>query len=158
MTPRWALRLPPAAAETEASEWAEFLHLEGRRFTDFNEIRDEIQRETDRTTGHNKGISSQEIRLRIYSPHVLNLTLVDLPGITKVPVGDQPSDIEKQIRAMCLKYIENPNSIILAVSPANADLANRSALPQRRRLCTHSPGPRPRTAALTSSRRRPATR
>lgn len=61
---------------------------------------------------------------------MLNLTLVDLPGITKVPVGDQPSDIEKQIRDMCLKYIENPNSIILAVSPANADLANRCAPPR----------------------------
>lgn len=51
--------------------------------------------------------------MQIYSPHVLNLTLVDLPGITKVPVGDQPADIEQQIRSMVVQYIEKPNAVIL---------------------------------------------
>jgi len=59
---------------------------------------------------------------------VLTLTLVDLPGITKVPVGDQPDDIEIQVREMCLRYISNPNSIILAVTAANTDLATSEAL------------------------------
>ena len=59
---------------------------------------------------------------------MLTLTLVDLPGMTKVPVGDQPDDIEFQIREMCLKYISNPNSIILAVTAANTDLATSEAL------------------------------
>jgi replication fork clamp-binding protein CrfC len=59
---------------------------------------------------------------------VLNLTLVDLPGITKVPVGDQPADIEFQIRSMILEFITKENCLILAVSPANADLANSDAL------------------------------
>jgi len=103
----------------EGKEWGEFLHRAGERFYDFMEIRDEIKRETDRLTGKNKGISAKSINLKIYSPHVLNLTLVDLPGITKVSVGDQPADIESQIRAMCLAYIGNPNSIILAVTAAN---------------------------------------
>ena len=58
----------------------------------------------------------------------MTLTLVDLPGITKMPVGSQPEDIEQQIKAMCLKYIENPNSIILAVTAANTDLATSEAL------------------------------
>jgi replication fork clamp-binding protein CrfC len=40
----------------------------------------------DRLSGTNKGISNTPINLRVYSPHVLNLTLVDLPGITKVLV------------------------------------------------------------------------
>jgi len=53
---------------------------------------------------------------------------VDLPGITKVPVGDQPDDIEIQVREMCLRYISNPNSIILAVTAANTDLATSEAL------------------------------
>lgn len=44
------------------------------------------------------------------------MTLVDLPGMTKVPVGDQPSNIESQIREMVLSYIANPLAIILAVS------------------------------------------
>lgn len=58
----------------------------------------------------------------------MNLTLVDLPGITKVPVGDQPPDIETQIRNMILEFITKDNCLILAVSPANSDLANSDAL------------------------------
>lgn len=59
---------------------------------------------------------------------VLSLTLVDLPGMTKVPVGDQPPDIEFQIRAMIFEFITKENCLILAVSPANSDLANSDAL------------------------------
>ncbi|CAH1786433.1 unnamed protein product [Owenia fusiformis] len=109
-------------------EYAEFLHQKGKKFTDFNMVRKEIEEETDRVTGANKGISSVPINLRVYSPHVLNLTLVDLPGMTKVPVGDQPADIEIQIRGMLMEFITNENCLILAVSPANTDLANSDAL------------------------------
>jgi len=114
--------------ESASEEYGEFYHLPNRKFTDFSEIRTEIIRETDRETGKNKGISSKTINLRIYSPHVLNLTLVDLPGITRVPTGDQPEDVEEQIRRMCLSFIENPNAIILAVSAANQDLANSDGI------------------------------
>ena len=79
-------------------------------------------------TGSNKGISNIPINLRVYSPHVLNLTLVDLPGITKVAVGDQPKDIEEQIKNMILEFIAKEGCLILAVSPANSDLANSDAL------------------------------
>uniref|UniRef100_A0A672IGW8 Dynamin-1-like protein n=1 Tax=Salarias fasciatus TaxID=181472 RepID=A0A672IGW8_SALFA len=97
-------------------------------YTDFEEIRHEIEAETERISGNNKGISDEPIHLKIFSPHVVNLTLVDLPGITKVPVGDQPKDIEIQIRELILKYISNPNSIILAVTAANTDMATSEAL------------------------------
>lgn len=53
---------------------------------------------------------------------------MDLPGITKVPVGDQPSDIEARIRTMIMSYIKQPSCLILAVTPANSDLANSDAL------------------------------
>uniref|UniRef100_A0A8D2PGL6 dynamin GTPase n=1 Tax=Zosterops lateralis melanops TaxID=1220523 RepID=A0A8D2PGL6_ZOSLA len=109
-------------------EYAEFLHCKSRKFTDFDEVRQEIEAETDRVTGTNKGISPVPINLRVYSPHVLNLTLIDLPGITKVPVGDQPQDIEFQIRDMILQFISRESSLILAVTPANMDLANSDAL------------------------------
>ena len=75
-----------------------------------------------------QGLSNKPIRLRVYSPHVLNLTLVDLPGLTKVAVGDQPEDIEYMIRDMIMTYIQPENTIILAVTPANQDLANSDAL------------------------------
>lgn len=109
-------------------EWGEFLHVPGRQFHDFEQIKREIQLETDKEAGDNKGVSEKQIRLKIFSPNVLDITLVDLPGITRVPVGDQPSDIESRIRAMIMQYIKHPSCIILAVSPANADLANSDAL------------------------------
>lgn len=117
-----------------ADEWGEFLHLPGEKFYDFNKIRDEIVRDTEAKTGKNAGISSLPINLRIYSPNVLTLTLVDLPGLTKVPVGDQPRDIERQIRDMLHKYISKPACIILAVTGANTDLANSDGLKMAREV------------------------
>ena len=114
--------------EANIDEWGEFLHIPGQKFYDFNKIRDEIVKETDAKTGRNAGISPAPINLRIYSPNVLTLTLVDLPGLTKVPVGDQPRDIERQIKEMVLKQISKPNAIILAVTAANTDLANSDGL------------------------------
>ncbi|XP_038638404.1 dynamin-1 isoform X7 [Scyliorhinus canicula] len=110
------------------TEHAEFLHCKGKKFTDFDEVRQEIEQETDRVTGSNKGISSIPINLRVYSPNVLNLTLIDLPGMTKVAVGDQPQDIEFQIKEMLMQFVTKENCLVLAVSPANTDLANSDAL------------------------------
>jgi len=115
-------------------EWGEFLHIPGQKFFDFNKIRDEIDRETAAKVGRNAGISPAPINLRVYSPNVLNLTLVDLPGLTKVPVGDQPRDIERQIRDMVMKYIGKSNAIILAVTAANIDLANSDGLKMAREV------------------------
>ncbi|KAM4619377.1 dynamin-1-like protein isoform 2-T2 [Polymixia lowei] len=112
----------------DGEEWGKFLHTKSKIYTDFDDIRQEIEAETERISGNNKGISDEPIHLKIFSPHVVNLTLVDLPGITKVPVGDQPKDIEIQIRDLILKYISNPNSIILAVTAANTDMATSEAL------------------------------
>ncbi|KAG9015888.1 vacuolar protein sorting-associated protein 1 [Tulasnella sp. 427] len=119
---------PATDGKSNPDEWGEFLHIPGQKFTDFNKIRDEIVRDTEAKTGKNAGISPIPINLRIFSPNVVTLTLVDLPGLTKVPVGDQPKDIERQIRDMLIKYISKPNAIILAVTAANTDLANSDGL------------------------------
>lgn len=66
--------------------------------------------------------------LHNYLISVLNLTLIDLPGLTKVPIGDQPADIEAQIKGMIFQFIKKENCLILAVTPANTDLANSDAL------------------------------
>lgn len=99
-----------------------------KRLTNFDDIRKEIELQTDRIAGDNRGITTTPINLHIYSPNVLNLTLVDLPGITIVPIGDQSADIGIHIRNLILKYISNENCLILAVTPANIDLANSDAL------------------------------
>ncbi|KAA0201339.1 hypothetical protein HAZT_HAZT000538 [Hyalella azteca] len=109
-------------------KYGEFLHKKGEKFMNFDAIRKEIEDDTDRITGNNKGISNLPINLRVYSPNVLNLTLIDLPGLTKVPIGDQPADIEQQIRSMIMTYITKESCLILAVTPANSDLANSDAL------------------------------
>ena len=59
---------------------------------------------------------------------VLNITLIDLPGLTKLPVGDQPADIGEQIRDMIMTYITRETCLILAVTPANTDIATSDAL------------------------------
>merc|ERR1712110_274121 len=112
----------------DKEEWAEFLHTKNKVFTDWDEVRREIERETDAVAGSNKGICPDPISLKFYSTSVLSLTMVDLPGLTKVAVGEQPEDIEAQIKSLILKFITNPNSIILAVSPANADMATSESL------------------------------
>lgn len=68
-------------------EWGEFGHIPGRKFYDFGEVKREIENETARIAGSNKGINRQPINLKIYSPHVLSLTLVDLPGLTKARIS-----------------------------------------------------------------------
>ncbi len=105
---------PPTSPKpsTPEREWGEFLHLPGKKLYNFTEIKEEIMRETERLTGKNSGISNQSIHLRIFSPKVLTLTLVDLPGMTKVAVGDQPTDIEKRIREMCLRCVRLINFLI----------------------------------------------
>lgn len=112
----------------EGREYAEFLHLPRKKFTDFSLVRKEISDETDRETGRTKQISSVPIHLSIFSPNVVNLTLIDLPGLTKVAVEGQHESVVADIENMVRSFIEKPNCIILAISPANQDLATSDAI------------------------------
>lgn len=95
---------------------------------DEKSARAELEKEMVNGAGNNKGISSAPVVIKVFSPDVINLSLIDLPGITKIPVGDQPSDIESRIIEMIKLYIQNPNTLILAISPGNYDIANSDAL------------------------------
>ncbi|XP_071708802.1 phragmoplastin DRP1A-like [Rutidosis leptorrhynchoides] len=111
----------------EGKEYAEFAHLPRKPFSDFVAVRKEIADETERETGRTK-ISSVPIYLSIYSPNVVNLTLIDLPGLTKVAVEGQSDSIVQDIENLVRSYVEKPNCIILAISPANQDLATSDAI------------------------------
>ncbi|KAK0420911.1 hypothetical protein QR680_014960 [Steinernema hermaphroditum] len=113
---------------SKEEEYAEFIHRPGHRFEDFDNVRREIEEETERLTGKNKGISDVPINLKVYSPSVLDLTLVDLPGMIRIPVGNQPEDIEQRTEEMIMSFIKNENSLILAVTPANTDIATSDAI------------------------------
>lgn len=71
------------------------MHRPNDKFYDFDEIRAEISAQTDKIAGVSKGVSHTPIRLTIFSGKLVDLTLVDLPGMTKVPVQGQPPDIEQ---------------------------------------------------------------
>ena len=97
-------------------------------------MREEIDADTDKVAGRNKDISPVPLIIKIYSKQVVDLTLVDLPGITKIPTGDQPMDIEQRILELCVKYIEPKSALIMAVCAANVDLANSDALKLSRKV------------------------
>ncbi|WWC86144.1 uncharacterized protein L201_001017 [Kwoniella dendrophila CBS 6074] len=78
-------------------------------------------------------VSDDPIHLQIHSPHVPDLTLIDLPGYIQISSMDQPEQLKDKISGLCDKYIREPN-IILAVCAADVDLANSPALRASRRV------------------------
>lgn len=54
--------------------------------------------------------------------------------MTKIPQGGQPDNIERQIIELCHSYVQKRSSIIMAITPANQDLANSDALKLARRV------------------------
>lgn len=87
------------------------------------QIKDKIEEYTQKIAGKNTGVSQQPIYLTVYRPDGPDLTLVDLPGITRTPIGDQPKDIYKQIKNMIYSFIRCEESIILNIMPATVDLS-----------------------------------
>ncbi|QDZ25484.1 dynamin-related GTPase [Chloropicon primus] len=125
---RRPLLLQLVQSKAGAKEYGEFLHKMGEKFTQFDAIRQEIEAETHRSLGSGKAVSPDPIHLTIHSPDVPNLTLVDMPGLTKIATEGQPKSIVKDIEDMARAYIKGENAIILAVSPANADMATSDGL------------------------------
>ncbi|PSC76903.1 dynamin-related 1E-like [Micractinium conductrix] len=117
------------AADPNAREYGEFGHNPGQKYYDFEEIRKEIEAETMRHT-QKRGtiVSPVPITLRIVSPNLPALSMVDMPGLTKVPIDGQPKSIVVELENMARDYVKHENVIILAVTPANADLATSDAL------------------------------
>ena len=117
------LQLHGAPASEVAS--ARFLHKPKTVFTDFHEVRAEIERETDRSLEKkgSKAVSAEPIMLSIRAANAPSLTLVDMPGLTKVATADQPASVVTDIERMAKKFIVSENVVIVAVSAANADIA-----------------------------------
>uniref|UniRef100_A0A8C1UJD1 Uncharacterized protein n=1 Tax=Cyprinus carpio TaxID=7962 RepID=A0A8C1UJD1_CYPCA len=68
------------------------------------------------------------VTLEVRSADVCDLTLIDLPGIARVPVQGQPQDIGNQIKRLIMKFIEKPETINMVVVPCNTDIATTEAL------------------------------
>lgn len=114
------------------SEFGEFPALGLGRITDFSQIQKTLT-DLNLAVPERDCVSDDPIQLRIYSPNVPDLSLIDLPGYIQVEAFDQPTELKSKIQALCDKYIQAPN-IILAISAADVDLANSTALRASRRV------------------------
>lgn len=95
-----------------------------------NNIRDEIIRLTDMYAGKSKNVVDIPINIRIKSPDVPNLSVVDLPGLTNIALTDQgqPDNIKDMIESMIIKYIQNPRTIIISIVPSTIDVESDMGL------------------------------
>lgn len=118
---------------SQIKEYGVFGHISDKKFYDFEAIRKEIVDDTNRIAGDH-GVSRTPIILTIYSPSVIDLTLVDLPGIVSVTSSDQTSSLKSEIMSLVHEYASQENSIILAICEAHVDLANANALDLAREL------------------------
>jgi hypothetical protein len=84
----------------------------------------QIELLTKQLAGDSQNVSSQEINIKLFSPLVPNLTIIDLPGVVQVACRDrgQPENIKEQILNMAEKYAMKKNTVIMAVMQARPDL------------------------------------
>ncbi|KAK7208049.1 hypothetical protein BZA70DRAFT_272796 [Myxozyma melibiosi] len=132
MVTRRPIELTLVNSPDAAAEYGEFPALKLGKITDFSQIQRTLT-DLNLAIPDSEAVSSDPIRLNIYSPHIPDLTLIDLPGYIQLAAADQPESLKSKISALCDKYIAAPN-IILAISAADVDLANSTALRASRRV------------------------
>lgn len=121
---------PGSSAPTEYGEFPDMPHL--GKVTNFSTIQKTLT-DLNLAVPAEECVSDKPIHLNIHSPHVPDLTMIDLPGYVQISSLDQPEMLKESISALCDKYIREPN-IILAVCAADVDLANSPALRASRRV------------------------
>ncbi|XP_030059681.1 interferon-induced GTP-binding protein Mx3 [Microcaecilia unicolor] len=99
-----------------------------------SDVEDAIINAQNAIAGNGLQICEDFICLEIISTNVPDLTLIDLPGIARVAVGDQPRDIGDQIKKVIQKYIKRRETINLVVMPCNVDIATTEALAMAREV------------------------
>ncbi|XP_036386684.1 interferon-induced GTP-binding protein Mx-like [Megalops cyprinoides] len=92
------------------------------------QVCEEIKNAQNRLAGENCEISHERITVQIKSKTTPDLTLIDLPGITRVAMGGQPDDIATRIKSLIYEYIMNKETINLVVIPCTADITTAEAL------------------------------
>ncbi|KAK0616086.1 P-loop containing nucleoside triphosphate hydrolase protein [Bombardia bombarda] len=113
-------------------DYAEFPDIGLPKTTDFSLVQKTLT-ELNQAVPESECVTDDPIRLTIHSPKVPDLSLIDLPGYIQVAGENQPRELKRKISELCDKYIRGPN-IILAISAADVDLANSTALQASRRV------------------------
>lgn len=116
----------------QVEEYGEFPSLGLGKIHDFTQIQRTLT-DLNLAVPTSEAVSNDPIELRIHSPYVPDLTLIDLPGYVQISSMDQPESLKEKISLLCDKYIREPN-IILAVCAADVDLANSPALRASRKV------------------------
>ncbi|KAI1215023.1 dynamin family protein [Annulohypoxylon truncatum] len=114
------------------AEFGEFPDLGLGKISDFSSIQRTLT-ELNQAVPESQCVSDDPIRLSISSPNIPDLSLIDLPGYIQVVGQNQPLELKQRISELCDKYIQPPN-VILAISAADVDLANSTALRASRRV------------------------
>jgi GTP-binding protein EngB required for normal cell division len=114
--------------------WGIFAEKKDEKFFDFTKVRETIEELTDKRCGTKKNIVDDPIVLNIYSPTCPDLTLIDLPGITKIPIEGQDPNIKKITKEMAARYCKDPLTIILCVTAANQDITTSDGLQMAREI------------------------
>lgn len=124
------LKLKKLSKDNNWHQWHGLLSYkkQTKKLKDPSEIENAVLNAQIVLAGDKEGISHEMITLEIQSSDVPDLTLIDLPGITRVATGNQPKDIEKQIKDLIEKFIKRQETISLVVVPANIDIATTEAL------------------------------
>lgn len=97
-------------------------------FEDPSLVEKHVEEAQNELAGKGVKICDDLITLEVRSADVCDLTLIDLPGIARVPVQGQPQDIGKQIKRLIMKFIEKQETINMVVVPCNTDIATTEAL------------------------------
>ncbi|CAF1930491.1 unnamed protein product [Rotaria magnacalcarata] len=99
------------------------------RIDDLTKIADEVTRLTSEIAGKGFDVSPNPIYLTVFKRDILyDLTLIDLPGITRNAVAGQAENIYDQILNLINKYIKPPTAIVLHVIPASVDFTTSESM------------------------------
>lgn len=132
MVTRRPIELTLINTPDSAAEYADFPALKLGKITDFSLVQKTLT-DLNLAVPASECVSDDPIQLNIYSPKIPNLTLIDLPGYIQIHDTNQPETLKEKISQLCEKYIRDTN-IILAISAADVDLANSTALRASRKV------------------------
>ena len=99
-----------------------------QKYTDFEQVRAYLQNKMNETAQSPKGITADPVVVKIFVKEGVNISFIDMPGLSKIALQGKSSDVPTLIEEINRTLIQNPNNILLAISPANVDVVNSDAL------------------------------
>ena len=110
MVTRRPIELTLIHTPNQEEEYGEFPQLGLGKIHDFKKIQKTLV-DMNLAVSESECVSDKPIELRVYSPNVPDLTLIDLPGYIQISNRNQPESLKSKIEELCEKYIRGPNII-----------------------------------------------